>query len=254
MQSVQSVQSGTIIVEQTGDNDGSESSQAAQNPSGQPIPEGGADRGEGQSESPRESEGQVEYRWPTFDEVVGILYELASELFGSADHPYPAFHIDDIGLLESALALPHQPYYETFEEGLAAMTRSVAANHALRDGNKRLAVTILHSTLLVNRRVYIWSDDDAVAVAIRCASGDTDFHWLADFIGAWASPIGHDEVFVSFDTPDGLHAAISAIREAHQQRLELADAGQATLHELISAHAGGTLNADGLAYVKQTFG
>lgn len=121
-------------------------------PGGQPVSPGDA-RGVGdQPQGLRGTQGPVAGPgWPTFEEVVGVLYELASELFGSAVNPYPAFRIDDRGLLESAIALPHQDFYETFSDKLAAMVRSIAANHALQDGNKRLAVAVLHSTVVSAR-------------------------------------------------------------------------------------------------------
>lgn len=90
-----------------------------------------------------------------------MLNRLAVGLFGSPEEAQPTFVVQSRAQLESALALPHQPYYQTFAEKLAALTRSIACNHGLVDGNKRLAVTVLHSTLLVNDYVWLWSDDDA---------------------------------------------------------------------------------------------
>jgi prophage maintenance system killer protein len=89
---------------------------------------------------------------------------------GPSGEPLPAFQIENQSYLESALGLPHQPYYGSFYNRLAAMVRSIAANHALVDGNKRLAVTVLHSTLLVNGYVYLWSNEDAVSLVLRCAT------------------------------------------------------------------------------------
>ena len=79
-----------------------------------------------------------------------MLNRLAVGLFGSPEEARPAFVVQSKAQLESALALTHQPYYRTFAEKLAALTRSIACNHGLADGNKRLAVTVLHSTLLLD--------------------------------------------------------------------------------------------------------
>lgn len=129
--------------------------QQADDPAGRPVPPGSARGDRDQPQGAGDPEGQVaKYLWPDFEQVVGVLYELARGLYGSAEHPFPAFHVQSRALLESALALPHQPYYETFYDKLAAMVRSIAANHALEDGNKRLAVTVLHSTLLLNGHCY----------------------------------------------------------------------------------------------------
>ena len=105
--------------------------------------------------------------WPTYDDIAEVLYELAAGLFESEAESFPAFRVRDGGLIESASALPHQPYYETFAEKLAAMVRSIAANHALADGNKRLALTVLHSALIVNGYVYQWSDEEAEEIILR---------------------------------------------------------------------------------------
>lgn len=182
----------------------------------------------------------MEHRWPTFDEVAGILHELAIGLYGNAGEQQLAFRIENPGLLDSALALPHQPYYETFFDKLAALVRSIAANHALADGNKRLAITVLHSTLLVNGYLYTWSDDDAVNIALRCATGDTDFRWLAEFIEAWASPVG-DAIPLH---PRLMSAAIAIQRHliglASRELGEIADETQ----DLIARHAKGELPPD----------
>lgn len=130
-----------------------------------------------------------EYEWPDLSDVSGILYELATGLFGSAEDAFPSFQIENLGLLESALALPHQPYYETFADKLAALVRSIACNHALVDGNKRLAVTVLHTALLVNGRLWLWSDEDAANAMLRAAGGDNDFRWLARLIRGFTLPI-----------------------------------------------------------------
>ena len=116
-----------------------------------------------------------------------MLNRLAVGLFGSPEAAQPTFVVQSRGQLESALALPHQSYYETFTQKLAALTRSIACNHGLVDGNKRLAITVLHSTLLLNDCVWLWSDDDAEAVVLRLAQGDDDYWWLADFIDSFSS-------------------------------------------------------------------
>ena len=84
-------------------------------------------------------------------------------LYGSPDQAFPAFRIESRALLESALGLPHQPYYETFADKLAALVRSIACNHALADGNKRLAMTVLHSTLRYNRKLWTGGLGESVA-------------------------------------------------------------------------------------------
>ena len=54
------------------------------------------------------------------------------------------FRIRDLGLLESAVARPRtsvfgEDAYPTFPDKVAALMHFIARNHALIDGNKRLA-------------------------------------------------------------------------------------------------------------------
>lgn len=100
---------------------------------GRSVPPGGLGGDRTGSQGARGSGRQVAtaYIWPTFDQVVGTLYKIATCLFGSADNPYPAFRIRDRWLLESVITLLQHPYYEMFHDGLAAMVRSIAANHSL---------------------------------------------------------------------------------------------------------------------------
>jgi death-on-curing protein len=184
--------------------------------------------------------------------VVGVLYELATGLFGSAENPYPAFEIMDRGLLESALALPHQPYYETFEEKLAAMVRSIAANHALRDGNKRLALTVLHATLLANDHIYLWDDDAAESLVLRCAEGDADFRWIADFVRAWSVPIPEaDRQRVPLDDPDALRAVIQGLQR-EPSGTTFGGATTQYFHNVPLAHAQGLLSEAEIAALLET--
>lgn len=196
-------------------------------------------------------------RWPSFDEVVGILYELATGLFGSAENPYPAFRVMNRGLIESAIALPHQPYYETFPERLAAMVRSLAANHGLRDGNKRLALTVLHSTLLVNGHVYTWNDDEAEALVLRCAGGDSDFKWLAEFIEIWASPDEAEGHNLAFEDPDTLRRRIEELRASKAAELSdgslagwVAQAIDGAVHVAIQMQIDGQLPREAIDYLR----
>lgn len=113
-------------------------------------------------------------------------------LYGGTEEAHPSFVVQSRASIESALALPHQPYYETFADKSAALTRSIACNHGLVDGNKRLAVTVLKSALLSNGYIWLWSDDDAEAAILRLAEGDSDFRWLPSSSthspGKWAYP------------------------------------------------------------------
>lgn len=72
----------------------------------------------------------------------------------AALHPMqPA--VRDVGLLESALARPQasafgEEAYSTLHEKAAALLESLARNHALIDGNKRLAWVATRLFLILN--------------------------------------------------------------------------------------------------------
>jgi death-on-curing protein len=87
--------------------------------------------------------------------------------------------VRDHGLLESALARPRasafgQDAYETFEQKAAALLHSLARNHALVDGNKRLALAATIAFLGVNGRELRFSNDDAYDFVIAVATGELD--------------------------------------------------------------------------------
>lgn len=87
--------------------------------------------------------------------------------------------VRDHGLLESALARPRAsafgaPAYATLEEQAAALLHSLARNHALIDGNKRLALAGTIAFLGVNGRRLTCSNDDAHDLVIAVATGQLD--------------------------------------------------------------------------------
>ncbi len=87
--------------------------------------------------------------------------------------------VRDHGLLESALARPQasafgQDAYETFEQKAAALLHSLARNHALVDGNKRLALAATIAFLGVNGQQLQFSNDDAYDFVIAVATGELD--------------------------------------------------------------------------------
>lgn len=87
--------------------------------------------------------------------------------------------VRDHGLLESALARPRASAfgldaYETFDEKAAALLHSLARNHALVDGNKRLALAATIAFLGVNGQQLQFSNDDAYDLVIGVATGELD--------------------------------------------------------------------------------
>ena len=87
--------------------------------------------------------------------------------------------VRDMGLLESALARPQttvfgEEAYVSLNQKAAAMAHSIARNHALVDGNKRLALAALMAFLGLNGRRLTLSQDAGYDLIYAIASGDLD--------------------------------------------------------------------------------
>jgi death-on-curing protein len=97
------------------------------------------------------------------------------------------FRIRDIGLLESAANRPQTTVfggdaYPDFPTKVAALIHSVARNHALIDGNKRLAWAGGRIFCLMNGFDIQMSQDDAYDMIIAVASGELDVRDLSEII------------------------------------------------------------------------
>jgi len=87
--------------------------------------------------------------------------------------------IRDAGLLESALARPQatafgSDAYPDLDTKAAAMLHSLARNHGLVDGNKRLALAGIIAFYGVNGRRLTLSNDEAYDLVIAVADGTLD--------------------------------------------------------------------------------
>ena len=86
------------------------------------------------------------------------------------------FRIRDEGLLESAAMRPQttiygEDAYPTFEEKVASLIHSLARNHALIDGNKRIAWSAGRIFCLMNGRDLNMPIDDAEKMILDIAKG-----------------------------------------------------------------------------------
>jgi death on curing protein len=89
------------------------------------------------------------------------------------------FEVRDVGLLESALARPRttvfgRDAYPTLDEKAAALLHSLARNHALIDGNKRIALAGLIAFYGVNGRRLTLTNGEAYDLVITVATGALD--------------------------------------------------------------------------------
>jgi death-on-curing protein len=98
--------------------------------------------------------------------------------------------VRDAGLLEAAAARPRttvfgEDAYPTLEEKAGALAQSIARNHALVDGNKRLTLGALIAFLGVNGRRLTLTNDEAYDLIIAIATGELgDVSDIAEHIRA----------------------------------------------------------------------
>jgi death-on-curing protein len=107
-----------------------------------------------------------------------VIYLTYAELLHVAERVLGAPPvIGDAGLLQSALARPQasafgEDAYPTLAEKAAALVHSIACNHALVDGNKRLALGALIAFLGMNGRRLTLTNDEAYDLIIAIATGE----------------------------------------------------------------------------------
>ncbi len=100
--------------------------------------------------------------------------------------------VRDYGLLESALARPRasvfgQDAYPDFHLKAAALLHSLARNHALVDGNKRLAWTACRTFLAINGEWISAPEDERFDFVIRVAIGAVpDLDEIAEHLRTWS--------------------------------------------------------------------
>jgi death-on-curing protein len=110
------------------------------------------------------------------------------DLLEIAEALLPRLEIRDVGLLASAAARPRSSAfgaeaYPSFPEKAAALLHAIARNHALVDGNKRLAWAAARVFCLMNGRDLVLPLDEAEAMVVGAASGTLDVASLAELIG-----------------------------------------------------------------------
>ena len=109
-----------------------------------------------------------------------MIYLTLSELLHVAERTLgPEVPVRDHGLLESALARPQATAfgldaYESLEEKSGALLHSLARNHALVDGNIRLALAATIAFLGLNGFRLTLTNDQAYTLVIEVASGLLD--------------------------------------------------------------------------------
>lgn len=97
------------------------------------------------------------------------------------------FRVREIGLLESAVARPKtsvfgEDAYLTFAEKTAALLHSIARNHALIDGNKRLAWSAARLFCLMNDLDINMKQDKAYEMVVGVAAGQIEIDELVKIL------------------------------------------------------------------------
>jgi len=108
-----------------------------------------------------------------------VIHLTLEELLHVAERTLGEVAVRDHGLLESALARPRasvfgEDAYPSLDEKAAALLHSLARNHALVDGDKRLALMGLIVFYGVNGRRLVLSNDEAYDLVIAVAAGELD--------------------------------------------------------------------------------
>ena len=109
-----------------------------------------------------------------------MIYLTLPELLHVAERTLGAgYAVRDYGLLEAALARPQatafgKDAYPDLDVKAAALLHSVARNHALVDGNKRLALAAVIAFYGLNGRRLTLTNDQAYDLVISVAAGQLD--------------------------------------------------------------------------------
>jgi len=99
----------------------------------------------------------------------------------------PGVEVRDLGLLAAAAHRPRasafgSEAYPSFALKVAALLHSIARNHALVEGNKRLAWSAARVFCLMNGRALDLGVDEAEALVVGAAAGSLDVPALAEIV------------------------------------------------------------------------
>jgi death-on-curing protein len=109
-----------------------------------------------------------------------VIYLTLPELLHIAGRVLgPDYAVRDYGLLDAALARPQatafgKDAYPDLDAKAAALLHSIARNHALIDGNKRLALAAVIAFCGLNGRRLTLTNDAVYDLVISVASGQLD--------------------------------------------------------------------------------
>jgi len=120
-----------------------------------------------------------------------VIYLTLPELLHVAERTLgPGYTVRDYGLLEAALFRPQatafgKDAYPDLDTKAAALLHSIARNHALIDGDKRLALAAIIAFCGLNGRRLTLTNDAAYNLVMNVAAGELD---TVDAIAAVLQP------------------------------------------------------------------
>lgn len=122
-----------------------------------------------------------------------MIHLSVEELLHVAERVLGEVAIRDAGLLDAALGRPQatvfgEDAYPGLPEKAAALMHSLARNHALVDGNKRLALAGTIASLGLNGRRLTLSNEQAYDLVMAVATGSLDD--VADIAAVLQAGIG----------------------------------------------------------------
>jgi death on curing protein len=108
-----------------------------------------------------------------------VIYLDLDDLLHIARRTLGEAHVRDAGLLEAALGRPRstafgEEIYPSIHGKAAALLHSVARNHALVDGNERLALAATIAFFGLNGIRLTLTNDEAYELVMAVAAGDID--------------------------------------------------------------------------------
>ena len=116
----------------------------------------------------------------TVDEIISLHTKLISKTGGSDG-------LRDRGLLESAVysamgGFGDEEAYPTVEEKAARLMYALVNNHAFVDGNKRIDVLVMLTTLRLNSVELKFTQTELIELGLQTASGKADYEQVLEFI------------------------------------------------------------------------
>ena len=123
-----------------------------------------------------------------------MIYLDLEDLLHIARRILPSVEVRDVGLLESAAARPQssafgEDAYPSLHSKAAALLHSIARNHALVDGNRRLALAALLAFYALNGVRMTLTNDEAYELVVAIASGDlADVEVIAERLEGKSGP------------------------------------------------------------------